>query len=178
METKYEVPLSPIKHFNMQKRKLNFCLIFLVTFLFSRSINAQKLEYELLYKIELIVDTAIKLDNTPLSHRVIARITGGTFEGPKLNGKVLAIGGDWLQRLDSTTVKLDVRLLLETKDKELIYCTYTGFIHQNSDKSDYWRIIPIFETSSKKYGWLNYTIAVGIGRDIKGGVAYDVYAIK
>jgi len=151
----------------MQKNKFSFCLILLATLLIRPSINAQKLEYELLYKIELVVDTAINLDNTPLSHRVIARISGGTFEGTKLKGKILSIGGDWLQRLDSTTVKLDVRLLLETKDKELIYCTYTGFIQQNSDNTDYWRIIPIFETSSKKYCWLNSTIAVGIGRDIR-----------
>ena len=162
----------------MQKIKFRFCLILLVSLFVSQSANAQKLEYELLYKIEIIVDTAINLDKTSMSPRVIARITGGTFDGPKLKGKVLASGGDWLVRLDSTTVKLDVRILLETEDGELIYNTYTGFIHQNPDKTDYWRIVPIFETSSKKYGWLNYTIAVGVGRDIKGGVAYDVYAIK
>ena len=162
----------------MQKNKFSFCFIVLLSLFASHHINAQKLEYELLYKIELIVDTEIDLGNTPLGPRVIAHITGGTFEGPKLKGKVLASGGDWLLRLDSTTVKLDVRILLETEDKELIYNTYTGFIHQNSDSTDYWRIVPIFETSSKKYGWLNYTIAVGVGRDIKGGVAYDVYAIK
>ena len=73
---------------------------------------------------------------------------------------------------------MDVRILLETEDRELIYSTYTGFIHQNSDSTDYWRIVPIFETSSKKYGWLNYTIAVGVGREINGGVTYDVYSIK
>jgi hypothetical protein len=162
----------------MQKNKFSFFLILLVSLFGSQSTIAQKLEYELLYKIELIVDTEIDLGNTPLGPRIIARITGGTFEGPKLKGKVLASGGDWLLRLDSTTVKLDVRILLETEDRELIYNTYTGFIHQNSDSTDYWRIVPIFETSSKKYGWLNYTIAVGVGRDIKGGVAYDVYAIK
>ena len=162
----------------MQKNKFSFYFFLLVSLFVTQSINAQKLEYELLYKIELIVDTAIDLDHTPSSYRVIARITGGTFEGPKLKGKILPIGGDWLVRLDSITVKLDVRLLLETEDKELIYNTYTGFIHKNSDNTDYWRIVPIFETSSKKYSWLNYTIAVGVGRDIKGGVAYDVYAIK
>ncbi len=162
----------------MQKNKFSCCLILLVSLFVGQSINAQKLEYELLYKIELTVDTAIELGKTPLGSRVIARITGGTFDGPKLKGKVLASGGDWLLRLDSTTVKLDVRILLETEDRELIYNTYTGFIHQNPDKTDYWRIVLIFETSSKKYGWLNYTIAVGVGRDIKGGVAYDVYAIK
>lgn len=162
----------------MQKNKFSFSLILLVSLLVSQSTTAQKLEYELLYKIELNVDTEIDLGNTPPGPRLIAHISGGKFDGPKLKGKVLASGGDWLLRLDSTTVKLDVRILLETEDGELIYNTYTGFIHQNPDKTDYWRIAPIFETSSKKYAWLNYTIAVGIGRDIKGGVAYDVYAIK
>ena len=162
----------------MHKDKFSFCVILLVSLFVSPSITGQKLEYELLYKIELTVDREIDLGNTPLGPRLVAPITGGKFDGPKLHGKVLASGGDWLVRLDSTTVKLDVRILLETEDGELIYNTYTGFIHQNPDKTDYWRIVPIFETSSKKYGWLNYPIAVGVGRDIKGGVAYDVYAIK
>ena len=162
----------------MQKNKFPFYLIVLASLFVIQPLNAQKLEYELLYKIEIIVEKEIDLGHTPLGPRVVADITGGKFDGPKLHGKVLASGGDWLVRLDSTTVKLDVRILLETEDGELIYNTYTGFIHQNPDKTDYWRIIPIFETSSKKYNWLNYTIAVGVGRDIQGGVAYDVYAIK
>jgi hypothetical protein len=136
------------------------------------------LKHELLYKIEATLDKAINLGDTPLGTRVIYKVTGGRFEGPKLKGKVHASGGDWLLRLDSVTSKLDVRLLLETEDGALIYTTYTGFVHQNSDDTLYFRIIPIFETSSKKYGWLNYTIAVGVGRHITGGVAYDVYAIK
>lgn len=60
----------------MKEDKLSFCLILLVTLLVSQPINAQKLEYELLFKIELVVDTVINLDSTPLSHRVIARIMG------------------------------------------------------------------------------------------------------
>lgn len=87
----------------MQKNKFSCCLILLVSLFVSPSINAQKLEYELLYKIELTVDTAIDLGKTPFGPRVIARITGGTFKGSKLKGKVLASGGDWLLRLDSTT---------------------------------------------------------------------------
>lgn len=43
----------------------------------------------------------------------------------------------------------------------------------------YFRINPVFETSSPKYAWLNHTIAVGVGRiPAAGKVAYRVYAIK
>ena len=37
---------------------------------------------------------------------------------------------------------------------------------------------PVFATSSKKYEWLNHTIAVGVGKIIDGGVTYKIYAIK
>jgi Protein of unknown function (DUF3237) len=76
------------------------------------------------------------------------------------------------------TTKLDVRLLLETEDGELISSTYTGFVHNNPHGTTYWRITPVFETSSKKYAWLNYLVAVGIGKFGEGGISYAVYAIK
>jgi hypothetical protein len=38
--------------------------------------------------------------------------------------------------------------------------------------------MPVFETSSKKYYWLNYLLAVGIGSFSKEGVSYEVFAIK
>ena len=90
----------------MHKDKFSFCVILLVSLFVSPSTTGQKLEYELLYKIELTVDREIDLGNTPLGPRLVAPITGGKFDGPKLHGKVLASGGDWLVRLDSTTVKL------------------------------------------------------------------------
>tara|TARA_B100000780_G_scaffold267759_1_gene225125 strand:+ start:399 stop:548 length:150 start_codon:yes stop_codon:yes gene_type:complete len=48
----------------------------------------------------------------------------------------------------------------------------------NSDGSSCFRTNPVFQTSSKKYEWLNHTTAVGVGKIIKGGVAYKIYAIK
>jgi Protein of unknown function (DUF3237) len=110
--------------------------------------------------------------------RVIYIAKGGNFEGPKMKGKVRPAGGDWVLRLDSATTKLDVKLLLETDDGQLISNAYTGIVRNNSDGTTYWRITPIFETSSKKYEWLNYILAVGIGKLGKGGVGYEVYAIS
>lgn len=140
--------------------------------------NAQKLETEFLYKIDLLLDPGIEIGKTPVGTRVIYPIKGGSFEGPKIKGKVRSIGGDWVLRLDSSTTKLDVRLLLETSDGQLISCTYNGIVRNSPDGTSYWRITPIFETSSKKYAWLNYIVAVGVGKFGSGGVSYEVYAIK
>jgi Protein of unknown function (DUF3237) len=152
--------------------------VLVVALLVTSSSNAQKLESEFLYKIDLLLEPGIELGKTPVGTRVIYTVKGGIFEGPKLKGKVRPAGGDWILRIDSGTTKLDVKLLLETDDGQLISNTYTGIVHNRSDGTTYWRIIPVFETSSKKYAWLNYIVAVGLGKFGNGGVSYEVYAIK
>jgi Protein of unknown function (DUF3237) len=159
-------------------KKIISGIMIVASLLFANIINAEKLETEFLYKIDLLLEKGIELGKTPVGTRVIYPVKGGTFEGPKLKGKVRPIGGDWVLRIDSATTKLDVRLLLETEDGQLISNTYTGIVHNNPDGTTYWRITPVFETCSKKYAWLNYTIAVGVGKFGEGGVSYEVYAIK
>lgn len=162
----------------MKNIKIISRTVLAITLLMTNAANAQKLEFELLYKIDLSLEPGIELGKTPVGTRVIYTVKGGTFEGPKLKGKVRPVGGDWVLRLDSLTTKLDVRLLLETDDGQLISNTYTGFVRNNPDGSTYWRITPVFETSSKKYAWLNYLIAVGVGKFGEHGPSYEVYAIK
>ncbi len=116
--------------------------------------------------------------NTSTFREAYGPVKGGTFEGPKRKGKVRAFGADWVVRLDSVTTKLDVRLLLETEDGQVISNSYTGIVCNNANGTTYWRIMPLFETTSKKYEWLNYLIAVGVGDFIEGGVSYEVFAIK
>lgn len=162
----------------MNNTKIISGTILVTTLLIANSTNAQKLDYEFLYKVDISVEPGIELGKTPLGKRVIYSVKGGTFTGPKLKGKVRPTGDDWLLRIDSVTTKLDVRLFLETEDGELISNTYTGIVHKNQDGTTYWRITPHFETSSKKYEWLNYLVAVGAGKFIQGGISYEVYAIK
>lgn len=162
----------------MKNTKIISGIVFLTTLLFAYAANAQKLDYEFLYKIDLSLEPGVELGKTPIGKRVIYVAKGGTFAGPKLKGKVRPAGGDWVLRLDSATTKLDVKLLLETNDGQLISNTYTGIVRTNPDGTTYWRITPLFETSSKKYEWLNYIVAVGVGKFGQGGVSYEVYAIK
>ncbi len=162
----------------MKTRRLTSLIAIVTASFIATTATAQKLESEFLYKISLTLDTPVDIGKLPLGKRVIYPVNGGTFEGPKLKGKVRSFGADWVVRLDSITTKLDVRLLLETDDGQLISNTYTGIVYNSPDGNTYWRTTPVFETSSKKYEWLNYLLAVGVGSMSKGGVSYDVFSIK
>jgi len=144
-----------------------------------------------LFEIRLQVLEIVDLGDTPLGRRRIASVAGGTFEGERLRGEVLAsAAGDWLlQRADGTTA-LDVRLTLRTDDGALVYMAYRGLRHGPPEvmarlaagetvdpNSYYFRVAPTFETSSQKYGWLNRILAVGIGRREKTGPIYAVHEI-
>jgi len=131
------------------------------------------------------------LGQTPNGTRRIATVTGGTFKGERLSGKIRAApGGDWLQlRADGATI-LDVRCTLETDDGELIYMTYRGVRHGPPEvmarlakgeavdpKSYYFRTTPVFETASRKYDWLNRIVSVATGRREASGPIYEVYEV-
>ena len=144
-----------------------------------------------LLTMQLYDETPLQnLGLTPLGDRRIAQVTGGNFNGPKLNGIVLPGGGDWLLLRNDGVLMLDVRLTLRTHDDSLIYVTYRGLRHgpddimlrlNNGESVDpsqyYFRISPVFETSSKQYSWLNKLLAVGTGNRLSEGPFYTIYEI-
>lgn len=162
----------------MKITKIISALALIAALLISNATTAQKLESEFLYKISLSLDKPIDTGKSPFGTRIAYPVKGGTFEGPKMKGKIRPVGEDWLLKVDETTNRLDVRLVLETEDGQLIACNYTGIVHNNPDGTSYWRITPLFQTSSKQYDWLNYVVAVGKGSFQDGSVTYEVFAIK
>ena len=164
----------------MHKIKVIFFILFFSIFLVPLTVSSQELEleFELLFEMTALLDEPIEIGDSPIGKRTIYPVSGGTFNGPEIKGKVLPNGGDWLIMIDSKIAKLDVRAVLETNEGDKIYTHYGGFIHYNADGTYYFRTNPIFETASEKYNWLNHTIAVGVGELIDGGVRYKVYRIK
>ncbi len=143
-----------------------------------------------LFKIVLEVPSILDLGETPYGRRRIARVGGGTFEGPKMKGRVLDGGGDWLLLRRDGVLQLDVRLTLETDDKQHVYMTYRGYRHGPKDVIDrlnrgeavdpslyYFRVTPYFETASEKYAWLNGICAVATGERQASGPTYHVFQV-
>lgn len=114
----------------------------------------------------------------PAGTRVVAEVTGGTFSGPKLSGTILGPAGDWVTSRKNRTIKLDVRLTMQTDDGEHILVTYTGIGVPGADGTTQVRTAPLFETGAEKYAWLNDIQAVGIGVSTGDSVTYDVYALR
>jgi hypothetical protein len=126
----------------------------------------------------------------PQGERRIVPILGGQFDGPRLRGRVLPFGADWMSIRPDKVIAIDCRVVLETHDGALIYMYYSGFRHgppsvmealgrgESVDPSEYYfRIAPTFETGSDEYSWLNRIVAVGVGRRVPAGPIYDIYEI-
>jgi len=148
------------------------------------------MDSRLLMTLQVVVSSPQRLGVVPHGTRVIAPITGGTFEGSRLRGKVLPGGGDWLLTRPDGVLELDLRITLETDDGALIYMTSFGLRHgpaevlaalarcDSVDPSKYYfRTIPRFETSAPQYLFLNRLIAISSGDRRASGPIYTIEEI-
>lgn len=110
--------------------------------------------------LRLVTSPTEDVGATPHGTLSIFPVIGGSFEGERLRGKVLAGGGDWVSGRADDALELDLRVTLETDDGALIYMTFTGL---RDDAHQYFRTLPRFETAAPKYAFLNRLLAVGIG---------------
>src|SRR5262245_29582743 len=141
----------------------------------------------LLMTLEVVVPPPQKLGVVPHGTRVIAPITGGSFEGPRLRGRVLPGGGDWTLLRRDGVLELDLRITLETHDNALISMTSLGLRHgppevlaalargESVDPSRYYfRTAPRFETSAPQYAFVNRLIAIASGDRRATGPIYTI----
>src|SRR5262245_23421171 len=110
--------------------------------------------------LRLATSATEEVGSLPDGTLTIFPVVGGSFEGDRLRGKVLAGGGDWVKRVGDGTFRLDLRVTLETEDGGLIHMTFAGV---RDDANHYFRTTPRFETAAPKYAFLNRLLAVGIG---------------
>ncbi|WP_337185289.1 DUF3237 domain-containing protein [Phenylobacterium sp.] len=147
--------------------------------------------------IRLDDDAPLPLGQTPWRNRRVSYIAGGTIDGERLRGEVLAGGGDWSElgrgQDGAALTLIDVRSVWKSHDGALIYVTYAGRLvippavladfrdPQRVETLDegayYFRIQPTFETADPRYDWLNAVVAVGYGRRTARGVRYRVFGL-
>lgn len=133
--------------------------------------------FEFLFEISASLEPAQIVGETPHGNRRIVVVQDGSFEGPRLKGKVLPGGGDWLLVRPDGVTELDVRGTLQTDDGALIYISYRGYRVPRADEDDYFVITPYFETGAPQYAWLQQIVAIGKGQISPGRVSYHIYAV-
>ena len=124
--------------------------------------------------LRLTTSATEEIGLTPHGKLSIFPVTGGTFEGERLRGKVLAGGGDWVVAKADGTFDLDLRVTLETDDGALIYMTFTGL---RDDAHHYFRTLPRFETAHPAYAFLNRLVAVASGDRRAEGPIYTIHEV-
>jgi hypothetical protein len=149
------------------------------------------LRLEPLLNADITLAEPLELGETSQGRRRIIAITGGSFRGERLFGRVLAGGADWQVIRSDGVADLDARYTLETADGALIYVRNHGYRHgpaavlkklssgEEVDPSLYYmRTTPLFETGDTRYAWLNRVICVGTGARKKSSVHLEIFEVK
>ena len=147
-----------------------------------------KLEYLLTYRADL--KDPVDIGAVPSGTRRIFDVKGGSFEGPRMKGKLLASGGDWLLIGNDGVGRLDVRGTLESDDGARIYVQYYGVVaidekvvkalatgEELQYGDTFFMTQPRFETGDPRYAWLNSAVCVAEGRLLPNAVEYRVFQV-
>ena len=150
-----------------------------------------KLEFLGRWYVDLVAPIWELGQTSDLGRRRIIPITGGKFEGPNFKGKILNNGADWQVVTKEGLAIIDTRYLLQTDDGEYVYLQTKGFRFgppevmakvgkgEPVDPNLYnFRVYMLFETSSKKYDYLNKHFGVAFAMRLGNAVVYDGYLVK
>ena len=143
------------------------------------------------YRLEATVGEALELGEMAEGRRRIVPLTGGTFTGPELNGKLLpGSSADWQLVLPDGTTLGDIRYTLQTNDGALLYVQSRGVRHgspevlarlargEDVDAHEYtFRTSTQIETAAPELDWLNKGVFIGVGARQPDRVIYETYLV-
>ena len=143
------------------------------------------------YRLEATVGEPLDLGDIAQGHRRIVPLTGGTFTGPELNGKLLpGSSADWQIVLPDGTALGDIRYTLQTDAGDLLYVQSRGVRHgsadvlerlargEDVDTTEYtFRTSIQIETAAPGLEWLDKGVFIGVGGRRHGGVIYETYLV-
>ena len=151
--------------------------------------NEPKLE--LLCEYSATLKPPVVIGSGPYGMRQIFDVTGGEVTGPRLRGRVLPSGADWILIGADGVGRLDVRAAIETHDGANIYVSYTGVLHMTENVvqalsggrltefgETYFYVSPRFETGDPRYAWLNGLFVLSQGRVGPLRVEYRVFEVR
>jgi hypothetical protein len=130
-----------------------------------------------LMTLRLSIAPKQELGGGPHGSRVTFPVTGGSFDGDRLRGKVLPGGGDWVIKRADGVLELDLRITLLVDDGALVHMTFEGIRDEEAPGGPYFRTLPRFETADPRYSFLNRLLAVGTGEISADGPVHRIEEI-
>ena len=140
--------------------------------------------------LEVEVGTVRGLGMGRLGQRRIIPIVGGRVSGPRLNGRILPGGADWMTVSHDGVALMDARYSFETDDGAIIEMTDQGYRHGPEAvmsrlvageavlPGDYYMRSSIrLETGHPAYAFVNRMVFIGTGAKTATGVQVDIYAV-
>jgi len=150
-----------------------------------------KPELEFLFEVTATLAPPQELGKTKYGIRRIINITGGTFAGPEIKGKVLAGGADWQTVREDGTADLVAKYSLISDDGLILFVENTGIRtapREVLDRLAKGEDVPPSEyymrTSAKmevkagsKYDWLNKSVIISTGMRRANSVVIRFYRV-
>lgn len=144
-----------------------------------------------LYRLEATLGQAFDVGTVAGGRRRIVPLTGGTFTGAELNGKLLpGVSADWQIVLSDGTALGDIRYALQTDRGDLLYVQSRGVRHgsaevlarlargEDVDASEYtFRTSTQIETAAPDLDWLNKGVFISVAGRQSAGVIYETYLV-
>lgn len=144
----------------------------------------------LLYHAEVTIAAPLVVGELAAGTRRVIPVTGGSFRGPRLAGRVLPGGADWQMLRRDDVTEVEARYTLQTDDGALIEVTNWGLRHGPPEvmarlaegarvdpASYYFRTTPRFSCGHPDYRWLNGVVAVARAERHAEGVVLDVFEV-
>ena len=146
----------------------------------------------LAFRLRVLIGPPQELGMVDGVRKRVIPITGGTVEGPRLQGRVLPGGADWQSIRADGTADILARYTLEAQDGTLISVTNPGYRHgphevlariaagQVVDPALYYfRTTPRFDVASDSvHGWLGRAVFLCTAGRYSDHVRLDIFAIS
>src|SRR4051794_30450993 len=140
--------------------------------------------------IRVEVGQPITIGETGAGLRRVIPILGGTVDGPRLSGRVVAGGADFQILRADGVMELEAKYVLEATGGGLIYVVNHGLRHGPADaveklmrgepvdpKLIYFRAAPAFETAAPEFKWMMQSLFVCTGTRLPTQVLLSLYEI-
>jgi hypothetical protein len=150
------------------------------------------LQTEFVFEARVTVDKPLVIGQSSHGLRRVVPITGGTFAGPNIKGRVVPGGADWQFVRPDGVLDVQAKYTLETSDGVLIMVENRGVRHaspavmerltkgENVPGSEYYfRTTAQFEAPiGSKYEWLNRAVFIGVAERHPDAAVIRFYMVK